>query len=225
MSGIARRLMGASEKPLSLNYITNVVLNQSGVTKTFSSVSLGQARSDRLIVVVVGAIRGDSTGQRRIASATIAGISANIVSNTNPYQNTVAAIIYAEVPTGATGDVVITFEGNSGSNVMSADATIGVYAIYDAKSTTPIDSDYSSATTTPSITLDTAARGAAIFMCSGGFNSTSISWSSGVTQNFLVTEATSRVRSAASTQTSSTSITATATVTGANGFMSGASWR
>jgi len=225
MSGIARRLMGASEKPLSLNYITNVVLNQSGATKTFSSVSLGQARSDRLIVVVVGAIRGDATGNRRIASATIAGVTATIVSNTNPYRASVAAIIYAEVPTGTAGDVVVTFEGDSTSNVMASDATIGVYAIYDAKSTTPVDSDNAFATTTPSVTIDTAARGAAIFMCSGGFNSTSISWSSGVTQNFLVTEATNRVRSAASTQTSSTNITATATVTGANGFMSGASWR
>lgn len=220
---------GGRASPLSLNYITNVVSAQAQASVgiyTFSSVSIGDAASDRLVVVCVGAIRGNSTGGRRVASATIGGVSATIATDTNPFGNSVSAIIYAEVPTGTTATVVINFEGNSGSDVVGSTGTIGVYAIYNAKSITPVDNNNVRGTKTPSITLDSESGGGAIFWCVGGFSNTDIYWSANVTEDFLVTETGSRLRSAASVETDSSTISATATATGsANAFLSAATWR
>lgn len=220
------KVQGAGGVGLEYSFVTSVTGGSTANdTVTFSGVDLGEPRSDRLVVVGVGAIRANSTGQRRIVSATIAGVSASIAPNTNPYANTVSSIIYAEVPTGTSGNIVIVFEGNAGSDAMASENTIGVYTLYRAQDVQPVDSDYQTGTATPSITLSTVPAGAAIYMCAGGFNSTDIEWSGDVVEDFFAAES-NRVRSSASAKTTGSSITGTATQTGPfNAFLSAAFWR
>jgi hypothetical protein len=221
---LATFLRGAAQKPLTFQYVANAQVSQSGNVRTWSNVAIGQPDRTRLVVVAVHAIRGNATGNRAVGSATIGGISAIIVSGTNVFDTNVSALIYAEVPTGTTATVVVTFVGDAGSDVVGADATIGVYAIYNPKSSAPVDGDRASGSAAPSITLDTDSRGCAIFAGSSGLNGTAIAWSN-ATEDYEVQEGTNRRRAGASTATSSTTLSVTATFTGANGFLGGASWR
>ncbi len=96
---------------------------------TFSSQNLSFADSNRVIVVGTGGRK--SAPNANVVSLTIGGISA-----TNAFAESeggsVAEIWYANVPTGTTGDVVVTWDTNQ---VRSG---IGVWAIYTSNST-PFD--------------------------------------------------------------------------------------
>lgn len=76
------------------------------VTYTFSSQALGAEASERRIVV---AARGGAGASRTLDTATIGGVSATIdaVAGTASHVD----IFSANVPTGTTGDVVLTFSG------------------------------------------------------------------------------------------------------------------
>lgn len=94
-------------------------------TYTFSNVSLGTPHSTRYIIVGVVTI---SSSNRTISSASIGGIGATISSNASGTYR--GSMIIAAVPTGATGNVVITHSGGCTS------CAIGVWAAYDIGSTT-----------------------------------------------------------------------------------------
>lgn len=94
------------------------------VTYTFSNQSLGVAASDRKIIVGVA---GDG-GTAAVISVTVAGVSAtNVVAAFNSTGH--SEIWIADVPTGATGDVVVTF-GSGGK----ARCGIGVYRAIGSQS-------------------------------------------------------------------------------------------
>jgi hypothetical protein len=80
-------------------------------TYTFSTCDLGTADADRSIIVAVGAGRV-SAGSRTVSSLTIGGVSATFAGRKQTVNLNANEIWYAKVPTGATGDVVVTF--NSG---------------------------------------------------------------------------------------------------------------
>jgi hypothetical protein len=214
-------------KVFSYEYITYVQAVSTSPTSnsyTFSDVDIGSPASDRLVVVSVGTIRGDGTGGRRLVSATIGGVSASIAGD-NPFENQVNILVYAVIPTGTTATIALTFEGNSGSSLMAGSATIGTYALYGYNNSDPIDYGRDSLVTTPSVTIDTELGGCAIF-CFGAFsNSTNVTWT-GATEDYDVTEASTRKRSAASTTTASSTLTVSAVqATLSNAFLFGASWR
>ena len=94
-------------------------------TYTFSGVSLGTPHATRYIIVGVVSIASSS---RTISSASIAGISATLSSNASGF--TEGRMIIAAVPTGETGDVVVTHSGGCTS------CAIGVWAAYNIGSTT-----------------------------------------------------------------------------------------
>ena len=76
-------------------------------TFTFASKTLGAAQSDRVIVVGVTGI-GTTGAARSISSVTIGGVTATeIHTETNSHQ--VVAQYAAVVPTGTTGDIVVTW--------------------------------------------------------------------------------------------------------------------
>lgn len=74
---------------------------------TFASQNLGAAAADRQIIV--GAI-GRAETQQTIDSITVGGVTATITIQ-NGQGNNVAGIAIANVPTGTTGDIVVTFSG------------------------------------------------------------------------------------------------------------------
>ncbi len=141
------------------------------VTHTYSSVSLGTARSDRRIILSVGYV---SSGV--LSNVTIGGQSATKCVDVENGGH--SEIWIASVPSGTSGAVVLTF---------SDDTNYTAIAVYSAKglvSATPADTATDNLGTTD-LSLDIPARGilvATAYANSGG-SSGSASWS-GATEDF-----------------------------------------
>lgn len=92
---------------MALTFLQTATDDTNASSYTFSAQSLGTAASDRYIVVTVGARAGTT---ETISSVTIGGVTAtiNVQSTSN---NNIASVCIANVPTGATGDIVVTFSG------------------------------------------------------------------------------------------------------------------
>lgn len=137
-------------------------------TYTFSSESLGAADDNRYIIVAINSRKAG--GYTSISSVSIGGVSATeVMQDTNANTNTdVSGIFIAKVPTGTTGDIVVTF------GATMARCSLDVY-----RSTHLIDEyahDYNSAQQDdPSDGIEVMARGFVI--CTANTNgSTSVTW-------------------------------------------------
>lgn len=145
-------------------------------TYTFSTQNLGTTSSDRYIIVSVhGRKAGAST---TISSVTVGGVSASVVGQvTNFISNTdVVGLFIALVPTGATGDVVVTF----GAGMVRA--AIGMWAATGIPSATASQVLTSTATPSPSGNLDIPANGFAI--AAGVNGSSGLTTWTGLTEKF-----------------------------------------
>ena len=139
---------------------------------TFSAQNLGTAAADRQIIVVTTARK---VGAVTTVSMTIGGVSATQVQLISAGANANhVAIFIANVPTGATGDIVVTW---GATMVRSA---IMAYGGYDFVSATPTDGGTSTAAA-PTFAIDVVAGGFAI----GGATTeadTSTTWT-GITED------------------------------------------
>lgn len=78
---------------------------------TFASKTLGDAAADRKIIV--GVVR-DGGSARTVSTLTVGGVSASLLIAQAGGVNTVSAEMWwATVPTGTTGDIVVTFSGGA----------------------------------------------------------------------------------------------------------------
>jgi hypothetical protein len=118
---------------------------------TFSAESLGTADSDRYILVGIAA---RAASARTISSVTIGGVSATILID-HSSSLSLAGFAIAAVPSGTTGDVVVTF---SGTMVRCA---IAVYRLLGLGSTTPTDTGTDGGVASLTTNLDINAGGAA----------------------------------------------------------------
>lgn len=134
-------------------------------TYTFSSQNLGAADSTRRIVVC---IESRGTTSQTVSSVTVAGVSATEVRQQATGFN-VVAIYIAEVPSGTTGDVVVTF----------ADAmlrcAIQMYRLVDIDSTTEHQQG-ASTVENPTYNLNIPAGGVAVACSVTGNDTGSTSW-------------------------------------------------
>ena len=109
-------------------------------TWTFSGVSLGTASADRIIVIGLGSSNGPLI--TRALGVTIAGITATYIGayevGTPNYWD--SELYYALVPTGTTGDLVITWNGTTGGVVYSLWALTGMLS--SVPSTLPTNTNY-----------------------------------------------------------------------------------
>lgn len=112
-------------------YNTTVSSTTNSTSYTFSSVNIGTAASNRLVVIVVLG-RPTVVASRIINSATIGGVSATLVSNES--SGNPAAIISAVITSGTTADVVINWNSSMDNCVISS------YSLYDLNSTTAASS-------------------------------------------------------------------------------------
>lgn len=149
---------------LVFNQTNESPTNQSAYT--FSSVNLGTATSDRVIIVSTTGRADDGTA-RTLSSMTIGGVSATINVQSENSGN-VAAIACASVPTGTTGDVVVTFSGTMG------DAKIATYRATNI-STTATDTGSSSANPLTD-TLNISATGFALSMAKSDGTTPTATW-------------------------------------------------
>lgn len=104
----------------------------NATTYTFSTHSISTAAADRYVAVAFTSFN-NSGAARTLDSASIAGVSATI-HRTDPnsvslFSGTWSGIFGAAVPTGTTGDIILTF------NAGMQQCTVSVYALYGAKHT------------------------------------------------------------------------------------------
>lgn len=143
----------------------------NAVEYTFSSVSFGAAATDRLLIIAVGG--GSSAGPFVLESVTIGGISCTIHAQANNSGNTRnghAAVASAAVPTGASGDVVVTWTDLGGDSML--DMAYALYRVTGLQSTTPTDTATASGGS-PTMNIDRANLGfiiAAASAVSASFN-------------------------------------------------------
>lgn len=113
----------------TISFTASATDDTSQTTYTFSGVALGTAAADRKIVVGVGGARA-AAGAHTVASMTVGGIAASLVKqqDVSAGDRETAEIWQAAVPTGTTGDIVVTFDAGM------VGAGIGVWAVYGAQS-------------------------------------------------------------------------------------------
>ena len=102
----------AAEKT-TFDYLASYEDTSSQTTRTISSVNFGEANTSREIFVVV---RYSNTTPTTISSATIGGVSATISAGASATAQG-AALIFATVPTGTSGDIVITYSNATTNSV------------------------------------------------------------------------------------------------------------
>lgn len=109
------QMLSGDIKGKSLFYVNRYIITTNTTTYTFSSCDLGVVSADRR--VIVGAHMYGSAG-RSLSSATINGVSATeLTSDTSNQANSV--LLIAAVPTGATGDIVLTWSGSCAGSAVS----------------------------------------------------------------------------------------------------------
>jgi hypothetical protein len=178
--------------PKSLTFTDHATDTANLTTYTFSARAIGTAASDRRVHVLV---HGGGVGDTTLSSVTVGGVSATINVQASSGQHT-SAIATAAVPTGTTGDVVVTFSGGK------ARCGIGVYASTGLSSETAVDTD--SSTADPATATLTSVAGGFVLALAAGDNSSSLTWTN-VTEDYdEVFEST--VQSGASGVTSSTTV-------------------
>lgn len=123
---------------------------------TFSGADIGAASATRRVVVAVMAGQSSSSD---VTAVSIAGVSATIHVAASGFFLT-TAIASAEVPTGTTGDIVVTFGGNKG------ECAIGVWAL-DGVEATPQDADTNHVTAS-SISVTSTCDDAYVIAVAGG---------------------------------------------------------
>jgi hypothetical protein len=101
-------------------YVTRAESTSNLTTYTFSSQSLGAEHANRKIIVACSGRR--ATAQGEVSTVTVGGVSATLAV-TRVSANDVVALFCASVPTGTTGDVVVTY---------ATDQTESAIAIYRA---------------------------------------------------------------------------------------------
>ena len=161
-------------KPSSV-VITNTASASDGTnltTYTFSAQAIGTASSDRYVVVGFGA---ESLGTTTVlSSATIGGVAATITKQQTNVSaiDIISGLIIANVPTGTTADVVLTF--NSGQlraaiSVFTMTGNSSITATATASETTATDDPQST-------TLDIPASGGAIAFSFADASSSTTTW-------------------------------------------------
>jgi hypothetical protein len=193
---------GGGTPPATLSFRGSNTLTTDTATYTFSSQDIGTAAGDRRVVVMWAVWAQNTTNT--VTGVTIAGVAATIGQLTSAGGGSLFRLGYAiaNVPSGTTGNVVISMSGSGGFN-----ASIGVWAVYGLLSSTPTATGADNALAgdaTANISLAIQAGGVAIGAHQDVSNAATRTWS-GLTEDYDVAGTENNARSGAST----TSLTAT----------------
>ena len=167
-------LVAAAASAVTLTFTTSAIDATDGTTFTFAGKSLSTAAASRKIVVTI--FGASATTTLTISTVTVAGVSATLVkAHQDVGGEEYVQIWQAAVPTGTTGDVVVTW---SGSVVCCG---IGIFAMYDAASAASATAGANN-TPNPSVSLSIPANGAAIGVA-GGAGTATWTWTN-LTENY-----------------------------------------
>ena len=194
-------IAGAGGQKL-VSYQSFTVDTTNAATYTFSSVAIGTASPDRVVIVAVASFV-DAT--QSISSATIGGVSESV--QVQAINNGVrVGIISAVVPTGTTATIVINMTTSGGLNM-----GIGVWTATGLPNATALGTN--SNTTLAGLAV-TSESGGIIVAVTGNVDSRTMTWTN-ATENYDQSVEAITFTSGASGQTTGTSTTVTATASGA----------
>lgn len=164
---------------MALTFLQETEDTSDLTTYTFSDQNLGTASTDRYIICTIHG-RGVGATTRNVTSASINGVSANVsvTASNAPTNATSAAIVIAKVPTGTTGDVVITWS----SGLTRCD--IGLWAVTEISDVDVVDSGSSTASD-PTYDIDCPAGG--VIIGASMFGNTSTTTWTGITKEYDIT--------------------------------------
>jgi len=188
----------------AFSFLSGYQDTSNATTYTYSSIDLGDADSARYIYVTFGHRSGGS-GQT-IASASIGGQTATIEVQQYSGSGDNCGIFSAHVPSGTTGDIVITL---SGSAVRSG---IGVYRVLGSPTTKDSGGDSDIAST--SVNLATENNGK-IIGCAVKRAVNNFTWTNIVEDSELSLEGSGASFSTASDSTDGSSVNVQCSNTGA----------
>ena len=161
-----------TREPFGLTYITTASSTANATSYTFSSQSLGNPDQGRYIVIAASSRRNGSF--TTISGVTVAGVTATaavtIEYNGGVNNGTFNGLWIAAVPTGTTGDVVV----SCGSNTHGA-AAASIYRLVGVSSATPATTASDEEGVALSLNLNTTARSALIAV-RGSADLTSANW-------------------------------------------------
>jgi hypothetical protein len=207
---------------------TNVDKGTDGSTSnvvTFSALNLGTPSSDRILQAIL-TDRVNQTGAS-YSSVTIAGVTATQVTNAQITSGDNALIgdaWYAAVPTGTSGNVVVTLSTAATSDRMQC----ALYALTGSQSSPSSAVTATSTTDNPSFSISVPAGGgsAEAFMNRGGIVD-SMSWTN-ATQDYYTSVTgsggSSDCSAAHTTSTGSVTVTASTASTGSSSILVGVAW-
>lgn len=158
------------KSPFSGSWLSNeAAIETDASTYTFSGVSFGAEDASRYIHVAYTGLKAASVS---ISSATIGGVSATVVDVVPAGSWSYVAHLYALVPTGSSGDIVINFGGTQDAGICS------VYRIVSPSNlpSAGVDSYYYSATGTSISGSPTLTEGSFIIASGKADNSNAITW-------------------------------------------------
>ena len=154
----------------TISLTANATSGADATTYTFSGQSLGTAVSDRKILVGIAG----GTSNRTVSSCTVGGVSATLVKRQQGAAQVTAELWIANVPTGTTGDVVVTW---SGANDRMG---IGVYRLLSSAASSTMGSN----ALTPTGTIDCPANGVIVgCVCQQGSAPLTFTWT-GITEKY-----------------------------------------
>lgn len=188
---------------MSMSFLQGTTNTSDLTAYTFSSQNLGDAAADRYIIVCAESRSGSTFD---ISTLTVGGVTATIIANSfNSSSNYGRAVMgIAAVPTGTTGDIVVTWSAGV------VRCSIQVYRATELNSATPVDSDTSIADD-PTVTL-TVGNGFAIGACGTGTPG-SATWTN-LTEDYDTAPETNMTVSSASGATTPGSLEITCDFTG-----------
>ena len=147
----------ANHADAARSFLSNQTSGTDATETTFSAVSLGTAAADRYVVAVVHI----SSSARVLQKITVGGVQLATTTVTTGYY----WIGIGNVPTGATGDVVVTCDTTCTS------FSVGLWRLDNLTSSTASDTDIGAGVTgsdtpTGTLTIDVPADGTVIAACS-----------------------------------------------------------
>lgn len=195
--GLRAAYLSGGGTAASVSYRANYSNTSDLSTYTFTSCDIGTDTNRSIVVVAVHATRGSSFS---VSSVTIGGVSATQVNSSG--SSLITSVWYAAGVTGTTGNIVVTMSG------ATTRCLIGVYALYNLRSNTPVDSDttFSISGTSLSRTINTRLDGVIIGAGSSSSSGRTYTWT-GATENYDTVIEAAASFSAASATTSSNSVT------------------
>ena len=167
--------MVAATSVATISFASSAISASDLTTYTFSAAALGTAASNRKIVVAASSAVSTTA---IVSTLTVNGVSATYITGSrvrHPDNERVIELWQADVPTGATGDVVVTF--SSAENRCG----IGVWAVYGAAAAAHATATDNSSPYSQNVVVPT---GGVIIGAAYSLTATSNAWTAPMVENY-----------------------------------------